>query len=282
MNSAPDSTEIERPSFSAKMAKWTPIVLVAIFALYSLSKLRPPRHEGNFDLETFGSLPAQEKGRVKPLDTVARNALLIMRGKQTVPDGPDVGYFEKMFYGKKSPRYLPAIEWFAELTLRPNEADKYKVFRIDHPEVLGLFGFEPGKEKYFSFNDLFHAEKIQNLRGEMDGILQEVNDFVANNPEATEQDRNKMRERLVPLYEETQKKHDDLLAKVGEVERATRSIKLGEDLNRNNKLDEGEDLNQNNKLDPGPDPKKYTPYQRNLGQLYESVTLYDQLKNALY
>ena len=62
----------------------------------------------------------------------------------------------------------------------------------------------------------------------------------------------------------------------------TRSIKLGEDLNRNNKLDEGEDLNQNNKLDPGPDPKKYTPYQRNLGQLYEAVTLYDQLKNALY
>ncbi|SVD89293.1 uncharacterized protein METZ01_LOCUS442147, partial [marine metagenome] len=27
---------------------------------------------------------------------------------------------------------------------------------------------------------------------------------------------------------------------------------------------------------------KYTPYQRNLGHLYESVTLYDQLKNALY
>ena len=282
MNSAPESTEIERPSFSAKVAKWIPIVLVAIFALYALSKLRPPRHEGNFDLETFGSLPAQEKGRVKPLDTVARNALLVMRGKQTVPDGPDVGYFEKLFYGKKSPRYLPAIEWFAELTLRPNEADKYKVFRIDHPEVLGLFGFEPGKEKYFSFNDLFHAEKIQNLRGEMDGILKEVNDFVANNPEATEQDRIKMRERLVPLYEETQKKHDALLAKVGEVERATRSIKLGEDLNRNNMLDEGEDLNQNKKLDPGPDPKKYTPYQRNLGQLYEAITLYDQLKNALY
>ena len=282
MNSDPEKTERERASFSAMVAKWTPIVLVVIFALYALSKLRPPRHEGNFDLITFGGLPVQEKGRVKPLDTVARNALLVMRGKQTVPDGPDVGYFEKLFYGKKSPRYLPAIEWFAELTLRPQQADGYKVFRIDHPEVLGLFGFEPGKEKYFSFNDLFHAGEIQSLRGEMDEILQEVNDFVANNPEATEKDRDEMRERLVPLYEETQKEHDALLARVTEVERATRSIKLGEDLNRNNKLDDGEDLNQNNKLDPGPDPKKYTPYQRNLGHLYESVTLYDQLKNAFY
>ena len=282
MNSAPENIETERPSFRATVAKWTPIVLVAIFTLYALSKLRPPRHEGNFDLETFGSLPVQEKGRVKPLDTVARNALLVMRGKQTVPDGPDVGYFEKLFYGKKSPRYLSAMEWFAKLTLNPQEADGYKVFRIDHPEVLGLFGFEPGKEKYFSFNDLFHSEKIQQYRTKMDEILGEVNDFVANNPEATEQDRDEMRERLVPLYEETQKKHDDLLAKVGDIERAIRSIKLGEDLNRNNKLDDGEDLNQNKKLDPGPDSKKYTPYQRNLGQLYEAVTLYDQLKNALY
>ena len=110
MSTDPEETETNRASFSAKVAKWTPIVLVVIFALYALSKLRPPRHEGNFDLVTLGSLPVQEKGRVKPLDTVARNALLVMRGKQTVPDGPDIGYFEKLFYGKKSPRQLPAIE----------------------------------------------------------------------------------------------------------------------------------------------------------------------------
>ncbi|MFP6887603.1 MAG: cytochrome c biogenesis protein CcsA, partial [Opitutales bacterium] len=79
-----------------------------------------------------------------------------------------------------------------------------------------------------------------------------------------------------------QKKHDALLGKVNDIERAIRSIKLGEDLNRNGRLDEDEDLNENGKLDSGPDPKKYTPYQRNLGRLYESVTLYDQLKNALY
>ena len=269
-------------AFKTKARKWIPIALVSIFALYALSKLRPPKFEGQFDFATFGKLPVQEKGRVKPIDTVARNSLLIMRGKQKVPDGPEVGYFEKLFYGKKAPNYLSALEWFAKLTLNPDEADDYKVFRIDHPEVLGLFGFEPGKAKYFSFNDLFHSGEIRKLRARMDEVLREVNTFVAEKVDATEAEREKMRQELVPQYEEAEAKHGKLLNKVTDIERAIRSIKLGEDLNRNGRLDEGEDLNKNGKLDPGPDSKKYTPYQRNLGHLYEAVTLYDQLKNALY
>ncbi|MFP6887770.1 MAG: hypothetical protein VB997_09415, partial [Opitutales bacterium] len=249
MNPDDSKADSTGKSFATKAGKWLPIALVAFFAIYALSKLRPPKYEGDFDFATFGKLPVQEKGRVKPLDTVARNALLVMRGKQTVPDGPEATYFEKLFYGKKSPRYLPAIEWFAELTLRPQKADEYKVFRIDHPEVLGLFGFKPGKAKYFSFNDLFHSGEIQKHRTRMDEILQQVNAFVVENPEATEDDREAMRDRLVPLFEETQKKHDALLGKVNDIERAIRSIKLGEDLNRNGRLDEDEDLNENGKLD---------------------------------
>ena len=264
------------------LSRFIPVALVSICALYALSKLRPPSHDGDFDLTTFGQLPVQKNGRVKPLDTVARNALLVMRGKQSVPDGPEASYFEKLFYGKKSPRYLTAIEWFAELTLRPSKADKYKVFRIDHPEVLGLFGFAPGKAKYFSFNDLFHSTDIENLRKKQDKILKEVNYHVSVNPDASEKDEEEMRDRLISQYEEAQDKLDSLMAKVTEIERAIRSIKLGEDLNRNNQIDDGEDLNQNGKLDPGPDSKKYTPYQRNLGHLYDAVTLYDQLKNSLF
>ena len=185
-------------AFKTKAQKWIPIALVSIFALYALSKLRPPKFEDQFDFATFGKLPVQEKGRVKPIDTVARNSLLIMRGKQKVPDGPEVGYFEKLFYGKKAPNYLSALEWFAKLTLNPDEADDYKVFRIDHPEVLGLFGFEPGKAKYFSFNDLFHSGKIRKLRARMDEVLKEVNTFVTEKMDATEAEREKMRQELVP------------------------------------------------------------------------------------
>ncbi len=275
-NSSGNVSAIER------VKKSLPLILTIIFALYGLSKLRPPSFDGNFDYATFGKLPVQQKGRVKPLDTVARNSLLIMRGKQTVPDGPEASYFERLFYGKKSPNYLPAVEWFAMLTFDPDKADEYKVFRIDHPEVLGLFGFEPGKAKYFSFNELFHSGEIARLRGKMEEILSEVNAFVAENPDATEIEREKMREELIPKYKETEEKHKKLLQRVTDIEQAVRSIKLGEDLNRNNRLDDGEDLNKNGKLDPGPDSKKYTPYQRNLGHLYEAITLYDQLKNSLY
>jgi ABC-type transport system involved in cytochrome c biogenesis permease subunit len=253
MSSSQEDNQNKAGSTNGTAAKLVPIVLVTLCAFYALSKLRPPQHEGDYDLKTFGQLPVQQKGRVKPLDTVARNSLLIMRGKQTVPDGPEVSFYEKVFEGEKAPKYLSAIEWFAELTLRPTKADEYKVFRIDHPEVLGLFGFEPGKAKYFSFNDLFHSNDIKDLRTEQDKILQEVNDYVTENPDAAEKDKLEMRKRLIPQFEEVQDKLDSLIAKVTEVERAIRSIKLGEDLNRNNVLDTIEDLNKNGKLDLGED-----------------------------
>ena len=249
MSSSDKVNQNKAGSSNGTAAKLVPIVLVTICAFYALSKLRPPKHEGDYDLKAFGQLPVQQKGRVKPLDTIARNSLLIMRGKQTVPDGPEVSFFQRVFYGKKSPRYLTAIEWFTELTLRPDKADEYKVFRIDHPEVLGLFGFEPGKAKYFSFNDLFHNIDIENLRKRREDIIQEVDNYVTKNPDASEKDKREMQKRLSKQYEQTQDKLDSLIAKVTEVERAIRSIKLGEDLNRNGVLDTIEDLNRNGRLD---------------------------------
>ena len=62
-------------------------------------------------------------GRIQPLDSVGRNALLVMRGKQTVA----------LENGKK----LPASEWLLEVLMKPELADERKVFRIDHPELLG-------------------------------------------------------------------------------------------------------------------------------------------------
>ena len=294
MSSSQKENQNKAGSSNGTAAKLVPIVLVTLCAFYALSKLRPPKHEGDYDLKAFGQLPVQQKGRVKPLDTVARNSLLVMRGKQTVPDGPEISFYEKVFEGKKSPRYLPAIEWFAELTLRPSKADEYKVFRIDHPEVLGLFGFKPGKAKYFSFNDLFHSNdienlrkrqieiiqnnpQVENLRKRQADIIQVVNEYLTTNPDASERDKIEMRVPLITQYEnnqkelntlikdltqETQDKLDSLMTKVTEVERAIRSITLGEDLNQNRDLDTlnedrnkdgklnlSEDLNENGRLD---------------------------------
>lgn len=100
---------------------------------------------GAFDDRAFGTIPVSEDGRVKPMDTVARNTLLQLSGKQSLVE-------EMLLDGEDDT--LPAIVWLAELvSLRP-EAEERAVFRIDDPEVLGLMGKTVEDGKYFSMNDI--------------------------------------------------------------------------------------------------------------------------------
>ena len=79
-------------------------------------------------------------GRLKPLDTVARNSLVIIRGRQTLrlEDGET----------------LSATRWLADMLFKPSVADRYPSFAINNPEVLGLFGWQQGDRKYFSYGEL--------------------------------------------------------------------------------------------------------------------------------
>jgi ABC-type transport system involved in cytochrome c biogenesis permease subunit len=101
---------------------------------------KPPAYGSAFDVRSFAELPVQSGGRILPLDSVARNSLRLLSGRQSVrlPDGGQVS----------------AIAWMMELSFNPIAADKMPVFRIDNPQVLGLFGWQQGERKYFSFDDL--------------------------------------------------------------------------------------------------------------------------------
>ncbi|MDE2290496.1 MAG: cytochrome c biogenesis protein CcsA, partial [Elusimicrobia bacterium] len=100
-------------------------------------------------LTRFGDLPALEQGRVKPLDTVARAALLELRGKQSVSlDG----------------RALTPEEWLLDMAARPQDADRVRVFRIDDPDVLGLLDQRGGSERYFPFSVI--APKLADLQAQ--------------------------------------------------------------------------------------------------------------------
>ena len=58
------------------------VVLLAFFVLWSAA--RPSAHEeGTMNLNAFGELPVIFKGRVKPYDSLARNALLVISGRQS-------------------------------------------------------------------------------------------------------------------------------------------------------------------------------------------------------
>jgi hypothetical protein len=130
--------------------------LAALLVLSVLGRyLRPAAQDSGYDLAGFAELPVQVGGRIKPLDSVARNTLLVLAARQKVEtlDG----------------QTLSPIEWFLDLTMRPERADTHPVFKIEFPDDLGLEGLaQPGK-RHYSFNDLRpHFETINQQFREID------------------------------------------------------------------------------------------------------------------
>jgi len=123
------------------MKKWIPLILVVVMAGWILSSLRQPPETG-FHARDFGKLPILMNGRFQPFDSVARNSLLQIRTKQTVP----------IEENEKS-RTLTATDWLLEAMMKPEQADDRKIFRIDNNEVTELLKL-PDNQKFYSFNQL--------------------------------------------------------------------------------------------------------------------------------
>jgi ABC-type transport system involved in cytochrome c biogenesis permease subunit len=98
------------------------------------------KDKSDFDLDAFGRIPVVANGRTKPLDSVARNSLLLLQGRQRVatPDGET----------------LTPNRWLLDVFFRPQLADTYQHFEIVHPGVLDVLGLTPEKgagNKRFSY-----------------------------------------------------------------------------------------------------------------------------------
>ena len=129
---------------SNKLYAWLPGILAVVAVVFALL---PPGRVRGFDVEKFGRMPVLEGGRVKPLDSVARNTLLMIRGKQTLPS---------------EGRMIGPDEWVLDLLFRPGVADKQPVFVINDPDVLGLMGLAQSSNRYYSFETLLpHIQELQ-------------------------------------------------------------------------------------------------------------------------
>ncbi len=116
-------------------------IILSAAALIVIRAFKPVTYNSpDVDIATFSELPVQVGGRIKPLDSVARNTLLILANRQKVitPQGIT----------------LSPIEWFMDLTMRPEVADTYKVFKIEFPDDLGLAGLAQKGQRHYSFNEL--------------------------------------------------------------------------------------------------------------------------------
>jgi len=123
------------------MKRYFPWGVLILTILWLASSWRMPKlAPGDFDFQQFGELPVLDSGRLKPLDTVARNALVILRGRQTL----------RLENGET----LTATHWLADVMFNAPLANQYPAFAINNPEVLGLFGLQQGARSYFSYEEM--------------------------------------------------------------------------------------------------------------------------------
>jgi ABC-type transport system involved in cytochrome c biogenesis permease subunit len=119
-------------------------IVAALALAWMASAFAPPRGKEK-DARAFGELPVLLNGRVQPLDSVARNALLQLRTKQSVRvTDPKTG---------EAVLTLSAVDWLKEVLFQADVADTRPTFRVDHPEVISLL--KVGREdKHFSFAEM--------------------------------------------------------------------------------------------------------------------------------
>ncbi|MBC8106702.1 MAG: cytochrome c biogenesis protein CcsA [Anaerolineae bacterium] len=119
-----------------------PGCVAGLCVLVLLMMGKPPKQDSRFDYNAFGRVPISYEGRVMPLDTLARVSLRIISNKSEV----------RLDDGTK----LHAINWLADVFGKPERARMYKIFRIDHPDVLTLLKLDSDR-KLFSIDELAPA-----------------------------------------------------------------------------------------------------------------------------
>ncbi|HYV36176.1 MAG TPA: cytochrome c biogenesis protein CcsA [Gemmataceae bacterium] len=137
-----------------------PGVVVGLACVLLIGVMMPPSDPpGKMQLHEAAKLPVVEGGRVMPLDTVARNSLMLISGKQSFVD--DKG------------RSQPAIKWLFDVMTIHDPKDvavwnpkmptpqivnesalSANVFRIENDQVLNLLRLKPTKGFRYSVMDI--------------------------------------------------------------------------------------------------------------------------------
>jgi ABC-type transport system involved in cytochrome c biogenesis permease subunit len=148
-----------------KMKPWLPLILTMTLAMWFLDTLRPPPDTTGFAFNTFGQLPLVFNGRLKPMDSLARNSLLEIREKQTLNTEPWKGWDE-------DPKIISANQWLINVMMNPTVADAWPVFRVDNTDLITLLKLPESNAaqqqdgKHYSWNQIAPSFDLINKENE--------------------------------------------------------------------------------------------------------------------
>jgi ABC-type transport system involved in cytochrome c biogenesis permease subunit len=131
----------QRPGFNWS-AIGLPSLAAGIFVLMVGSAIRPPQSKpSEMDFVRFSQLPVAHMGRIKPLDTLARNsvrALTINSESAKTADG----------------KRIPAVQWLLEVMAGSDESLEMPIIRIDSKEVRRVFDLPDRAGFYYAVKEL--------------------------------------------------------------------------------------------------------------------------------
>ncbi len=164
---------------------WVSWFLLLLFAAEITAAIFVRHKDKTFAVSQFAKLPLIFEGRVQPMDSLARNSLLQIRGITAVPlegNGANGAWgawedlraqggelSERRWHQfAKHPRKLKPADWLLEVFCSPRQADDRYIFVINHPDLRSLLKLEGGVENsalhFYRFNDL--KDQLGELRDE--------------------------------------------------------------------------------------------------------------------
>jgi ABC-type transport system involved in cytochrome c biogenesis permease subunit len=145
-----------------------PALAVGLVAACIAARAVPRRSDpGSSDWAAAGALPMLDAGRVKPLDTVARNLLQLLGNRSSVRMPADAAT-------RGTPAgAVPAARWLLALMADRDWAAAAPVFRIDADEVKDLFDLPRRKGHRYS------AAELEPGRAALDRVIREIRDVPA-------------------------------------------------------------------------------------------------------
>ena len=127
----------------------------------------------------LGKIPVVNSGRVKPLDSIARETILFLQEKQTVRH--------------QNKRYSP-IQWLGILLSSPQQANAMSVFKINNADVKHFIGDTSDSRSFFSYNDI-------------EPSLEKLSEQYQQAAQIDAQRRSVFQRHIVILYQKVQRYH---------------------------------------------------------------------------